>query len=111
MVGLEPENHDVTAILSALGDGDDSAAERLFPLVYEELRALAGRYIRPHAADPEAYLMSIRLAHAAGRAQVVAQGLRAAYHRDGVHPNAQGYQAWADLIRERVVGANAKPAP
>ena len=34
---------DVTQILSAIEQGDPSAAERLLPLVYEELRKLAGQ--------------------------------------------------------------------
>ena len=33
---------EVTRILQAAGDGDTAAARRLFPLVYDELRALAG---------------------------------------------------------------------
>jgi hypothetical protein len=36
-------NHDVTQILSALGQGDPHAACRLLPLVYEELRRLAAQ--------------------------------------------------------------------
>jgi len=39
MSGPGPEN--VTRILSAIGDGDEHAAERLLPLVYDELRRLA----------------------------------------------------------------------
>ena len=35
--------HDVTRILSAIEQGDSNAAERLLPLVYEELRKLASR--------------------------------------------------------------------
>ena len=34
---------DVTSILSALGQGDPSAAEQLLPLVYDELRKLAAQ--------------------------------------------------------------------
>ncbi|MFV2067394.1 MAG: sigma-70 family RNA polymerase sigma factor [Pirellulales bacterium] len=34
---------DVTQILSAIEEGDDQAAEKLLPLVYEELRKLAAR--------------------------------------------------------------------
>jgi RNA polymerase sigma factor (TIGR02999 family) len=34
---------DVTRILSAIGQGDPSAAEQLLPLVYDELRQLAAR--------------------------------------------------------------------
>src|SRR5215467_2210923 len=36
-----PPMHEVTHILSALDQGDPSAAERLLPLVYDELRRLA----------------------------------------------------------------------
>jgi RNA polymerase sigma factor (TIGR02999 family) len=35
--------NDVTRILSAIGRGDSGAAERLLPLVYDELRKLAAR--------------------------------------------------------------------
>ena len=34
--------NDVTRILSAIEQGDPNAAEQLLPLVYDELRALAG---------------------------------------------------------------------
>jgi RNA polymerase sigma factor (TIGR02999 family) len=56
---------DVTRILLAWGEGDAGAAERLFPLVYDELRQIAGRYMRreraghtlqPTALVNEAYL-------------------------------------------------------
>ena len=36
-------NHDVTQLLSALGQGDPHAASRLLPLVYDELRRLAAQ--------------------------------------------------------------------
>jgi RNA polymerase sigma-70 factor, ECF subfamily len=36
-----PPAQDVTAVLSALSEGDARAADRLIPLVYDELRALA----------------------------------------------------------------------
>jgi hypothetical protein len=35
--------HDVTQLLSVLGQGDPHAASRLLPLVYEELRKLAAQ--------------------------------------------------------------------
>ncbi|MFO0869184.1 MAG: ECF-type sigma factor [Pirellulales bacterium] len=56
---------DVTSILSALEQGDPHAAERLLPLVYDELRRLAeakmhaeaaGQTLQPTALVPEAYL-------------------------------------------------------
>ena len=56
---------DVTRILSAIEDGDPSAAELLLPLVYDELRRLAqqrlahekaGHTLQPTALVHEAYL-------------------------------------------------------
>ena len=34
---------DVTRILSAIGRGDENAADKLLPLVYQELRKLAAQ--------------------------------------------------------------------
>ena len=57
--------HEVTRILSALDQGDPAAADRLLPLVYEELRKLAahqlaheqpGQTLQPTALVHEAYL-------------------------------------------------------
>jgi RNA polymerase sigma-70 factor (ECF subfamily) len=42
----EPAAHDVSALLRAWNDGDQSALERLTPIVYDELRHLARRYMR-----------------------------------------------------------------
>src|SRR5881227_1629295 len=56
---------DVTRILSAIEQGDPSAAEQLLPLVYDELRKLAaqrlaqekpGQTLQPTALVHEAYL-------------------------------------------------------
>lgn len=44
-MGRSPRG-DVTRLLLAWRDGDPSAADRLVPLVYEELHAIAGRYLR-----------------------------------------------------------------
>jgi RNA polymerase sigma-70 factor (ECF subfamily) len=38
--------HEVTALLTAWSDGDESAYDKLVPLVYEELHRLAHRYMR-----------------------------------------------------------------
>lgn len=40
---------EVTGLLRAVGEGDRGAFDRLFPLVYAELRALAGRQLRGEA--------------------------------------------------------------
>jgi RNA polymerase sigma factor (TIGR02999 family) len=56
---------EVTSLLQAWGQGDANAGERLFPLVYDELRRQARRYLRgeraghtlePTALAHEAYL-------------------------------------------------------
>src|ERR1051325_9722034 len=56
---------DVTQILSAIDDGDSQAADRLLPLVYDELRKLAaqklasekpGQTLQPTALVHEVYL-------------------------------------------------------
>lgn len=50
--------NDATAILALVAEGDDSAAARLLPLVYGELRALAQNYFRlerkDHTLEPTA---------------------------------------------------------
>jgi tetratricopeptide (TPR) repeat protein len=43
--------------------------------LYDDALQIASRYMRGHGADPAAYLMSIRIAHAGDREQVVTQGL------------------------------------
>ena len=42
---------DVTQILQAWSDGDQSTPERLVPLVYQELRRVAGEYLRQERSD------------------------------------------------------------
>ena len=45
------ESQEVTVLLSALTRGDDGAASKLIPIVYDELRRLAGSYMRRERAD------------------------------------------------------------
>ncbi len=63
-----PTSAQTTQILTDLANGDRSAADRLMPLVYDELHALAERYMRrerpghtlqPTALAHEAYLRLI----------------------------------------------------
>jgi tetratricopeptide (TPR) repeat protein len=42
----------------------------------EDALQIANRYIHAHAADPEAYLLSIRLAHELNRKKIVGEGLQ-----------------------------------
>ena len=55
---MTTRNQQATAILARLGAGDDSAASKLLPIVYEELRALAGHFFRAqpgnHTLQPTA---------------------------------------------------------
>jgi RNA polymerase sigma factor (TIGR02999 family) len=62
---MPPEPEHVTQILDAVGAGDPQAAEKLLPLVYEELRRLAagkmarespGQTLQPTALVHEAWL-------------------------------------------------------
>ena len=46
-----PAHPDVTDLLVAWGNGDQSAFDRLVPLVYQELRVLAQRYVRHERPD------------------------------------------------------------
>lgn len=55
--------NDATAILHAMRDGDVAAAERLLPLVYEELRRLADAHFRRQPACHT--LQATALAHEA----------------------------------------------
>ncbi|WP_169979113.1 ECF-type sigma factor [Tautonia rosea] len=55
--------NDVTRILCAIEDGDPQAAERLLPLVYEELRTLAAR--RLAREKPGQTLQATALVHEA----------------------------------------------
>lgn len=42
--------HDVTELLNAFAEGDRGASDRLLPLIYDELRALAGAMFRDERA-------------------------------------------------------------
>lgn len=72
MTAYEPSGHEITCLLAAAGRGEGSAADRLLPLVYEHLRALAASFLaqdRPaHTLQPtalvhEAYLKLVGADH------------------------------------------------
>ncbi len=48
---IHPRAGEVTRMLSDAGRGDERAAERLLPLVYDELHRLADRYMHDERAD------------------------------------------------------------
>lgn len=62
-IGAMAEPAPVTQIIAQLAAGDRSAAERLLPLVYEELRALAASFFRQR--QPNQTLQPTALVHEA----------------------------------------------
>jgi RNA polymerase sigma-70 factor (ECF subfamily) len=48
---MESSGDDVTLLLGRIARGDDAAASKLIPLVYDELRRLAGGYMRRERKD------------------------------------------------------------
>jgi RNA polymerase sigma-70 factor (ECF subfamily) len=48
---MTPTSQEITQLLVAWGDGDQAARDELMPLVYEELRRLAHRYMGRERAD------------------------------------------------------------
>ena len=48
---MTPSTHEVTQLLIAWGNGDRTARDELMPLVYEELRRLAHRYMNRERSD------------------------------------------------------------
>jgi RNA polymerase sigma factor (TIGR02999 family) len=48
---MQHRPEDVTLLLSDLKSGDEKAAGKLIPLIYNELRRLAGNYMRRERAD------------------------------------------------------------
>src|SRR5262249_36365197 len=82
---------DITGVLADLGRGSPDAAERLLPIVHEELRRLANHYLsdeprgqtlQPTALVHEAFLRLVGAEGAAwqGRAQFFAVAARAMRH-------------------------------
>ncbi len=68
---------EITQILSRINDGDGAAVDRLWPLVYDELRALAGSCFRNqpagHTLQPTA-LVHEAYVRLAGRADIQWEG-------------------------------------
>ena len=86
---------DVTRILSAIEDGDPSAAEQLLPLVYEELRKLAAQKMAEE--KPGQTLQATALVHEAYLRLVDVDG--------GQHWNGRGhfFAAAAEAMRRLLI--------
>jgi RNA polymerase sigma factor (TIGR02999 family) len=59
----QDQGHEITRLLVAWSDGEESALEKLTPIVYEELRQLAKRYMRQER--PGHTLQSTAIVHEA----------------------------------------------
>jgi RNA polymerase sigma-70 factor (ECF subfamily) len=60
---MEPPSADITLLLADLAKGNQQAAERIVPLVYDELKRLAKNYMRRER--PEHTLQTTALVHEA----------------------------------------------
>jgi RNA polymerase sigma factor (TIGR02999 family) len=119
----QPSSHDLTGLLQAWSSGDPEALQRLFPLIYNELRALAAdslRHERPdHTLQPtalvhEAYLRLLprESVSAPDRSQfmaVAAQAIRRVLvdHGRGRRRAKRG----GDRVRVTLTGAAARQEP
>jgi RNA polymerase sigma factor (TIGR02999 family) len=97
---------DVTRILSAIEQGDPSAAEQLLPLVYEELRKLAAAKLAQE--KPGQTLQATALVHEAYLRLVASPGAPGSASPDQ-HWNSRGhfFAAAAEAIR-RILVENAR---
>ena len=93
---------DATLLLHRIEDGDSSAAEQLLPLVYDELRAIAGSYFRAQRADHT--LQPTALVHEAYLKLVRARG---AEWQDSAHFRAVAATAMRQILANH---AEAKKA-
>lgn len=89
---------DVTALLRAWSQGDAGAAEKLVPLVYDELRRQAGRHLRRERRDHT--LRPTALVHEAY--------LRMAGQREVVWKNRTQFFAMAAQMMRRVLVDHAR---
>jgi RNA polymerase sigma factor (TIGR02999 family) len=96
---------EVTRILSAIDQGDAHAAERLLPLVYDELRKLAAGMLARER--PGQTLQATALVHEAYLRLVASPGHRSG--EEGPHWNSRGhfFAAAAEAMR-RILFENAR---
>ncbi len=91
---MTPAPNDVTNLLLKWGEGDREALDALAPLVYDELRRLAGRYLRRERLDHT--LQSTALVHEAYMKLIDQRNVR-------WHNRAQFFGLAAELIRRILV--------
>jgi len=90
---VEPSPVDVTSLLNKFADGDQEAAAKLVPLVYEELRRLAARRLRHER--PDHTLQATALVHEAY--------VKLAAQRDAKWQNRAQFFAVASQLMRRIL--------
>lgn len=97
-----PAETDVTQILQAWSEGDDTAPDRLIPIVYGELRRVAAQYFRRERADHtlqatalvhEAYLKLVDEKRVTWKNRAHFCGIAARLMRQILMQHARGYNA------------------
>ena len=100
--GSEPAT-DVSALLHAWSEGDQSALEKLTPIVYHELHALAGRYMRRERAGH-----SLQTTALVNEAYLRLADYRRMQWRDRAHFFAVSAQVMRRILVERARRRNLK---
>lgn len=95
---VSPKQGEVTELLGAWGSGDDSAFDRLFPIIYPELKRLARRQLQQERSGHT--LQSTALVHEAFLELV---GQRRARFENRVH-----FLAVASLVMRRILAEHAR---
>src|SRR5262249_9592218 len=95
-VMLQPRSHEITQLLHAWRAGDQSAFDRLVPLVYEQLRRIAKRHMKRQ--PPGATLQTTALVNEAYLRLV---GQHEVEWRDRAHFFADAAQAMRCLLIDR----------
>ena len=92
---------EVTQLLAAIEQGDESAAEKLLPIVYEELRRLAARHMA--SQDPGHTLQATALVH---EAYLRIAGTKETSWKDRTH----FFRAAAEAMRQILVDSARRKA-
>jgi RNA polymerase sigma factor (TIGR02999 family) len=91
--------HDATLVLQRLVNGESAAAEELLPLVYEQLRALAGSYFRGQPGDHT--LQPTALVHEAYLKIINPNSLAEGAYRGRAHFMAVAATAMRQILQDR----------
>jgi RNA polymerase sigma-70 factor (ECF subfamily) len=103
---MKPEFTDVTVLLSELGKGNQEAASKLVPLVYDELRRIAERHMR--LERPDHTLQATALVH---EAYLKLVGKPSKHFQNRMHFFAVAATVMRHLLVDYARGRNAEKRP